>query len=754
MDSTPPLNPPPSGEHGSAAPGYAGYAGYGYGYEYGSTVAQRTFQQYLLTLRERVWYIVAVFLLVFSSVLVYTLTRQKLFQSTATVQIFRRDPVIMQVQGVVDNEVRSAEDLNTQVRILESTLIAQKVAARVTGADLERLAAPFRTPEGRTPSAESIVASGRKIDPLRATMIVAIRFQHRDPVVAALVANLIVDEYIAYNEHLRSEGSLKAVEDLKDRAEQQRKTVDLLAVQLQAYRERNNLVSLDQRKDINTEKLKALNGHLTESTNRLADAEVRWKQVQDRRQKHQDLKELPFIASQPLITQLMQQVASLQIALAWVRERYRDKHPKMIETVSSLAQTQRELDRAVAAAEATIETEYQTALHNNVEARQALAAQETDSLNLDRFAVDYDNLQRQYEVNEKLLAQILSRMSETSVSGSIETQNARLLDRAVPSWIPVTPDIPRNLGLGVVGGLSIGVAVAFFVAFIDDRVKSVFDIEGVIGLPLVGVVPHMRSQNFSEKATVVVNDSDRLVSEAFRNLYAGLRLREQSKSAQCLLITSTLPGEGKSFIVSNLALAFAAHGERTLIIDGDLRRPSVHRIFGKENKCGLIDVVAGRITPDEAIVRGVHPSLDILPAGGRAHNPTQILNDPALERLVAELRTRYDRIFFDTPPMAAVSDALMILPQVDGCLFTLHFNKVRRKSAQFCARKLLETTVPCFGAVLNNLNLAVSGYYYSQYYDKSYKDYYVTPAPPDAPEGRSSGDSRRKKEEGRQLPKQ
>ncbi len=236
----------------------------------------------------------------------------------------------------------------------------------------------------------------------------------------------------------------------------------------------------------------------------------------------------------------------------------------------------------------------------------------------------------------------------------------------------------------------------------------------------------MKSQDFMEKATVVINDADRLVSEAFRSLYAGLRLKEESKAAKCLLVTSTLPGEGKSFIVSNLALAFAAHAERTLIIDCDLRRPSVHRIFGKENKRGLIDVVAGRLTFEEAVVRDVHPSLDILPAGGRAHNPTQILNDPALEKLIAELRTRYDRIFFDTPPMAAVSDALMILPLADGCLFSLCFNKVRRKTAQFCAKKLLETTVPCFGAVLNNLNLAISGYYYSQYYDKSYKDYYVT----------------------------
>jgi capsular exopolysaccharide synthesis family protein len=748
MDSTPPQpDLPQTGEHGAATPGYRGYAGYGYGYEYGSTVAQRSFQQYLLTLRERFWYIVAVFLLVFSSVLVYTLTRQKLFQSAVTAQIFRRGPVVMQVQGVMDNDVSSAEDLNTQVKILESASIVQKVAARLAGSDLERMLAPYRRPDGRAPGVQGIIAAGRKILPQRSSLIVNVQFQHPDPAVAAQVANLIADEYIAYNEKVRTDESLKAVEDLRDRAEEQRKKVDQLAVDLQAYRERNNLVSLDQRKDINTEKLKALNAYLTETSNRVADAEVRWEQIQQRRAKHQDLTDLPFIIGQSLIAQLTQQLAAQQIVIAQLRERYRDKHPKMIEAVNSLAQIRRELDRAVGAAAEVVQADYQTALNNNLAARQALVAQEADSLKLDRFAVDYDNLQRQYEVNVKLLEQILSRMSETSVSGTIETQSARIVDRAVPPRSPVFPDIPRNLGLGLVGGLVLGVAFAFFVAFVDDRVKSIFDIESVVGLPILGVVPHMKGQDFTEKATVVVNDVDRLVSEAFRSLYASLRLREESRSAKCLLVTSTLPGEGKSFIVSNLALAFAAHRERTLIIDGDLRRPAVHRIFGKENKRGLIDVVAGRLTFDEAVVHDVFPCLDVLPAGGRAHNPTQILNDPALERLVADLRTRYERIFFDTPPMAAVSDALMILPLTDGCLFMLCFNKVRRKTAQFCARKLLETTVPCFGAVLNNLNLAVSGYYYSQYYDKSYKDYYITPAPDGAaPEAKGRAQSAKGRE--------
>ena len=148
----------------------------------------------------------------------------------------------------------------------------------------------------------------------------------------------------------------------------------------------------------------------------------------------------------------------------------------------------------------------------------------------------------------------------------------------------------------------------------------------------------------------------------------------------------------------------------------------------------MIDVCGGTATLDDTIIFGLQPNCDVLPAGGRAKNPTQILNSKGFELMISEVRKRYDRVFIDTPPLAAVSDALIILPLVDGSIFTIFFNKVRRKAAQFSAKKLLEANVPNFGAVLNGLNLSVSGYYYAQYYDKSYKDYYVVMSKNEGPE--------------------
>jgi succinoglycan biosynthesis transport protein ExoP len=707
---------------------YSGYGSPGHG----ENQMQRSMQDYVLILRERAWYIALVFTLIFSAATIFTFTRTPLYQSVASVQVFRRDQVVMQVQSVGDNEIRSAEDLNTQVKVLESFAIIQRVADRLTGEDLKAFLAPYRKDSAEVPvTPAEVIFKNRKIVPIRLSLVLQVQYSHPDKFIAAKIANLFIDEYIAYNSRLRIEDSMKAVDDLKERAEQQKKKVEELAINLQAYREKNKMVSLDKGKDIVTEKLKALNAYVTQTTSRLNEAEIRWRQVQERKATPALLLDLPFVSSQSLITQLVQQVSAQKIVLSQLREQYRDKHPKMIEAVNSLAQTERELSRAIESTAAMFEADFQTAKRNDDEARANLVRQEAESLETDRFAVEYSNLERDLGINEHLLNNILGRMRETSMSSTIETQSARVVDRAAPALKPYSPNIPLNLALGFLGGLALGTAFAFFVAYIDDRVKSSFDIESVVGLPLVGIVPEIKRLEQPEKAQIVVNNHDKQVVEAFLTLHSSLRLKDESKRAQAILVTSTIPGEGKSFTTTNLALTFAAHGEKVVVVDCDLRKPNIHKSFRLENLKGVIDVCAGTQTIDQVVFKAVHPNLDVIAAGGRAKNPTQILNSKNFELMLSDLRKRYDRVFVDTPPLAAVSDALIILPLMDGSIFTIFFNRVRRKAAQFSARKLLEVNVPCFGAVLNGLNLAVSGYYYAQYYDKSYKDYYVTMAKQD-----------------------
>jgi len=708
-----------------------GYGGYGYeGYPgYGEGTVQKTFRDYFLILRERIWYVVVVFLLLFAAALVFTFTRTYLYESTATVEIFRRNPTVMQVQQIMDSEVRSAEDLNTQVNILKSASIIQQVADQLKGEDLTHFLAPYgKLVTGIQPlTINRILEINREIIPQRLSLIINIQYTHPDKEIAAKIANLFADGYIAYSAHVRVDESLKAVEELEIRATEQRKKVDDIARALQAYREKNNLVSLDARKDISTDTLKELNNRVSQAAAALQEAETRWKQILAARQNGNDLLTLSFIASDPNVIELQKQVAPLRIAVAQLSQHYRVRHPKMIEAVYSLTEGERQLKAAISRTTSQVEANYQADLQNYSQTRAALADQESSSLSLDRFGVEYTNMERDFTVNEKLLENIISRMRETSMSSTVESQNARLVDHATPGRKPVYPNLLLNLGLSLFGGMFCGVFVAFSVAYIDDRVKSAYDIEVIIGLPLLSIIPKFKNTTLSNEGTkaAFIPSKEPEINEAFSTLYSSLRMKEESKNAKCLLVTSTVPGEGKSFIARNLALTFASHGEHVLLIDCDLRRPVMHRRFNVENLKGVIDICTGESPLDSVLVKDIQPGLDLLPSGGRSKNPAQNLTSKNFEVLLSDVRKRYDRIIIDTPPIAIVSDALVILPLCDGSVYSIFFNKVRRKAAQFCVQRLLSANVPNFGAILNGLDQNIGGYYHSYYYEKSYRNYYV-----------------------------
>lgn len=702
---------------------------------YGETSAQRTFRDYLLILRERVWYVVVVFLAVFLASLIYTLTATKLYTSGATIEILARDPVVMKVQEVRATDLHGPEDLNTEVKILESSSLVQKVAERLTPAESKALTAPYiKDSSGDVVVPETVIMKNRKILPARMTRVIQVVFTHPDPEIAARIANLFVEEFINYNVRWRVEESMKAVEDLKIRADQQAAKVQELGNNLQAYKERQNMVSLDEKKDIVTEKLKALSALVTQANSRLMDAQVRWNQVQDCLKNHGDLTTLGFIAQQSMVQSLMHEIGTQKVNIADLQQRFRAKYPSMIAANQSLAQSESELAQAVDDASQSVHNEYETALRDYNQAKTDLAAQEAEALKLDRFAVDYGTLENELDVNKGLLASIVTRMRETSMSASIEFQNARVLDKAVRPQAASSPVVVLNLALGAGGGLGLGLALAFIVAFIDDRVKSAYQVESIVGLPLIGIVPKIRKLDTQKRAQVVMNKSDALASEAFLTIHSNLRLKAQSRDSKVILVTSTRPGEGKSFVASNLAMTFAKHGERVIVVDCDLRKPNLHNILGLANTKGVIDV-CGLNTPLESVLIKEHvPNMDVLTAGGRAVNPTNILNGGSFPRLIEELRKNYTRVIIDTPPLAPVSDAMIIVQHVDGVIFTLRFNFVRTRGAQFCVRRLLETNVPCFGAILNGLDLSLSDYYYGEYYDKSYKSYVAQVNVPTVPQ--------------------
>ena len=721
---------PSSGSYG----GYGGYGGYGYsdgsysgpGYGAGGP-PQRSFKDYALMFRERVWYLIVVFFIIFSGSILYTFNKTKVYTAVAMVQLLRDDPSAMASAEMEPNQIRTAEDLNTQISVLNSGTIIKGVERRLQDDERERFMAPYTDALSFTGplSPAELLGRNRKVMPQRMSLMIGVGYTHPDPIIAARVANLFADEFINYNLNLNVSGSMKAVEDLRIRADQQKERVEDLELKLAEYREQNNAVSLDSSENIASTQLARLNEIKLNTKNLNDNLETRWNLVESYRREGKNLWELSFVAEQSRVSNLLERMSGTKIQISSLSKRYREKHPVMIQQLQTLRESEAELALAVANSVDKLDAGYAESKSNFELASQRLAEKELELIQLSKTRVEYSSLEREMNVQQGFLMALVSRMAQENAAVNLKNPNSRVIDEALPPLRHSSPNIVMNLAAGFLGGLAAGVGLIFVVSFLDDRVKSAFDIEGAIGLSMLGVVPRIKKLDSSSKAQAVASNVDRHVTESFRSIHSALKLSDESKNAKVIVTTSTVPGEGKSFISSNLALTFANHGERTLLLDGDLRLPNVARSLQLENEYGLLDHIAKGVSLDEVIMTEVYPNLDVLPSGGKSKNPTQVLNSAKFEAMLAELRDRYDRIVIDSPPLAAVSDVLNLLPLVDGVLYVIKFNTVKRKTAVQNVRRLWESNTPVFGAILNNISSTLASYYYSSYSDKAYQDYYI-----------------------------
>ena len=716
--------------------GYGGYGGnsysdggYGGGYGYGAGGApQRSFKDYFLMFRERVWYLIVAFFIIFSGSILYTFNKTKVYTAVAMVQLLRDDPSAMASAEMEMNQIRSSEDLNTQISVLNSGAIVLGVERRLQDDERERFMAPYADALSFTGplTPTQMLAENRKIMPQRGTLMIGVGYNHPDPVIAARVANLFADEFINYNLTLNIDGSMKAVEDLRIRADQQKERVEELELKMAEYREDNNAVSLESQENIASTQLSSLNGIKIENKNLYDNLETRVNLIESFRRAGRNLSELSFIAEQPQVSSLLSQISAVKIGISTSSKRYREKHPVMIQQLQTLQESEVELVAAVKDSVDKLSSALAEAKSNFELASQRLAEKETELIQLSKTRVEYSSLQREMDVQQGFLQALVQRMTQERAAVNLKNPNSRVIDEALPPLRHSSPNIVMNLAAGFFGGLAVGAGLIFVVAFLDDRVKSAFDIEGTIGLSMLGVVPRIKKLDSNSKAQAVASNIDRHVTEAFRSIHSALKLSDESKSAKVIVTTSTVPGEGKSFISSNLGLTFANHGEKTLLLDGDLRLPNVARSLQLENEYGLLDHIEKDVALDEVIMKEVYPNLDVLPSGGKSKNPTQVLNSAKFEAMLADLRDRYDRIVIDSPPLAAVSDVLNLLPLADGVLYVIKFNTVKRKTAVVNVRRLWESNTPIFGAILNNISSTLASYYYSSYSDKAYQDYYIS----------------------------
>jgi polysaccharide biosynthesis transport protein len=353
-----------------------------------------------------------------------------------------------------------------------------------------------------------------------------------------------------------------------------------------------------------------------------------------------------------------------------------------------------------------------------------LAEAERASLHLDKLTIDYHVLRRNADHARDTFSQILSRLNETNITSQLETTNIRPVHQASVPGAPVEPNLKRVALLVMFLGGFVFVGVPLGIEFLDNKAKTAWDIEHFLGQKLVAEVPSLAKVAEADRAHVVEKDLEDNATEAFRGLFSQLQLSSAREFPKGMLITSTIPGEGKSFIVSNLAFSFAAHGKRVLMIDCDFRRPVMHRLYEKKNEAGVLrwmeegaDVEKDLLQSEGLGILEIAPNLFLLRSGGNTKKATEVITNPKFQALVDGLKRKFDLVIVDTPPVGIFPDALSLAHLVDEVLYVCRYAKANRQHARSSVERLTETDAELLGVVLNDIPAkAHSAYSYSGRY--------------------------------------
>jgi len=703
-----------------------------------TVVERRTLRDYYIILRERMWIALPLALITAVSIGYWEARKTPIYQAQATMQFERLETVVTS-QSVTDPSIRSDVDIQTDLQILNSQRLRAKVLESFTPEEQKILLRPTLRnlgPGGSIAYAGTIgPGSLGSVTPeqVRGTYLITISVQHEDPEAAALIANRFVSVFIDYLFETVGGTNENAVDRLHVQVAQLRKNASDADNALQAYMKEHDVVSLDKSVDLVTSRLKSVDAALTTAQLKLLSLEDGSRQIAEFKKRGGNLLEISAIGDQPAVALLRAQLRTFEEQQALLADRYYELHPKMIALANQIERTRADLDRAIDSAVTDLATQVAQTRENVATLRTEYAAQQKEQFRLRGLSPEFNALEQNATAAKTYYSELLERLNQTTTSKNLEKIPLRPLDPATPNYTPASPNMGAITRKCVGIGLAIFFGVAIGLSFIDDRIKSAWDVESFIGVNLLGIIPDIPSKKDDEKYTLFVGPNEETANgtESFLGLYSAVKINSKLDFPKSILITSTIPGEGKTLISCNLAGCFARHGKRTLLVDCDMRRPMLHRHFKQSNTAGLISWFEQGAQLDNDLLS--NPSLGItkltenlylLTSGGRSKSPTELLESPVFGQLLERLKKDFDLVVVDSPPMGAVTDSILIAERVDEVVYVCRFNRAYRKHIRLYIKALREGKNEILGIVLNGLSPRRIEYYSNYRYYRSYKKYY------------------------------
>ncbi|HEY7442250.1 MAG TPA: polysaccharide biosynthesis tyrosine autokinase, partial [Vicinamibacterales bacterium] len=593
----------------------------------------------------------------------------------------------------------------------------------------------FRWPTAKPVEANETAVQSRAIDafvrnlsvtPIRNSRLVDVKFRSASPALAATVANTLARTYAEQHLEYKFLASKEASDWLGERLAEQRTQVEAAEARLQQYRERNDVISLEDRENIVVQKLADLNGAVTKAKTERIQKEALYEQLRVIR--GNDLAALdtfPAILSNAFIQQLKVQLADLQRQQVQLAERLGELHPDMIKVRSAIRSAETRLQGEVAKVVEGVRNEYLAALSQERSLAATLDAQKGDALAQNRKGIEYGVLQREAESHRQIYETLLQRAKETGVSTELRTSNVRIVDPAETPRAPARPRQGFNLILGLLGGSLFGLGLAFFFEYLDDRVKSPEDIRTHLKLPTLGMLPALSKQLTNGEYPLVSNGAPSSFVEAVRSVRTNVLFASPEEKVRSILVTSPAPNEGKTLVASNLAISLAQAGQRVLLIDADMRKPALHQVFLLCQEPGLSNLIVGRAKASESIQKSTVRGLWVMTAGRTPPNPAELLGSQRLRVFLKSLRNHFDWVVIDSPPVMAVTDAAVLAHGATGVVFVVGAETTSRRMAAAALEQLGNAHAQVIGGILNRVTVDKHPYYYAAYYRREYAAYYA-----------------------------
>jgi succinoglycan biosynthesis transport protein ExoP len=702
---------------------------------------------YLIILRKHQWLILTFLLTVVTVVTIASFKMKPVYEAAARVEVDKEGQVMQPFPD--SNSYSEYEDteayIETQTKILQSETLALMTIKSLDlarypefGGAPDSIAWQHAGASSRRPAILGAFLGRLIVRRVPNTRLIEVHFEAEDPQLAAQVVNTHLQNYVEQNFRSKYDATTQASTWLSAELEELRIKVEKSEDARIAYERENQIWQIDEKQDITTQKLADLSKAVTD-----AQTDVALKEALYRMAVSGNVDALPAVRNNEVVGGLLKRQSELDEQYAEALDQYGPNFPKVLRLAAQQKEVQQDLANARKTVVESVAVEFNTARSHVELLQEALDKQKAEANDLAEKLVQYHILQHDAESNKQLYDGLLQKLKEAGISAGLRSSNIRVVDPALAPASPSRPQKARNIVLAFLVGLVGGIGLALFREYLDNTVKSPDDIETLTGLPSLAVVPalpglhtnHGRLSRLAREVAPQSGSGPRVellsyiqpksqISEAFRALRTSLLLSQADHPPQVILVTSSLPREGKTTAAVNLAVTLAQLGDRTLLVDSDLRKPGVRRALnltiGKE--IGLSSYLAGVSTLDEITIP--HPTINNLAAittGPVPPSPADLLSSHRMREAIVELRHRFKFIVIDSPPVMAATDPVILSALTDGVLLVVRSGETPKEA--FTRTRDLLAAVKCrlLGVVLNAVDSSAPDYYYSyRYYPYAY----------------------------------